>query len=1347
MRFNFIKIRNVFTSLVILLGSYFLYAQGIKFGHYNNNDGLSHNSVRHILQDKNGFLWLGTFSGLNRFDGYEFKSYSTSSNAIQNDDITALELDELNNSLWIGTRNGLSRFNMNTHKFTTFLPDAKNSNSLQDPEIRSIHVDRFNRTWVGTKNKGLFIYEATENEFIKIELPKFEYIKDIFEDTKGNIWIGSYKSAGIAKIELDEKGAIVNIEEFSLKVPAITGSNPYVNFIFEDDKSDIFIGSREGLYKLNQKKNQFENLYIKDVRIREKIGPHFTSIARAPNGKFWLGTFGGIIVADKLEDIAEQNFSWYYSDLSDDNSLVDNLISALYFDNSGILWVGTEDGFDKYDPFENQFKTNKGISKHIKNEIPRIRGFSKTYDDNIIIATRHNGLFILKKEVYYPLFNDKSDIASIFSFDGKVFYCGLWNGDVLEYNYETKRSKVFNIGFKQSPVLAFAKFGENKIIIGSHGEGAVAVDINTFEAFKIPGITNVDKFINKIKVDALGKIWFATQSGVFRYDLFSEQTKFYGTHEEKNIGLLHANVSDMIIDASGKIWAATRNGLNYFDENVDNFVSNDIPHDLQNHWITDVVSDLNGTLWLNMNNNRVARYKPDYQNLKVYHTNSGNRLDVFSPSGFYYANASNIYIGGKTGVISFSPKDLKDNTFSPPPIITNISLQNKEIEVGSLFNGQLPLESDINIQRELVLKNSNKNFALTFSSPSYVNEHFNKYSYILEGFDKSWNTVDVKQRTVQYTNLFFGDYTFKVKAMNSHGVWSDISVYTIKILPPFWLTYRAWLFMLLLFSILFYLVRKQIKIRLKLKQDLFLEKVKRERDEKLNNDKLRFFTNISHELRTPLTLILGPIKQLMEENVETGNQFQKRKLDLIHQNTSRLLNLVNQVLDFRKAKTGEMRLKVSETDIYAHTKSTFDSFDELAMNKKIQYNFISEIDHLKGYIDRDKYDSILYNLLSNAFKFTRKYGNIDLFLSSEKEDEQSFVVLEVSDNGIGIPKEIQEKIFTRFYQGKNSIQNNTGSGIGLSFVKALIQLHKGTITVQSKSEGSSFTLKIPIERKAYSKSEVFEYTQQQITDVSPQVITAKRIIQETHIKERILIIEDNTELRAYLVDYLSDHFKVFEAENGQKALQICAQVKPVICVADVMMPIMDGLQFCEALKKEIAISHIPVILLTALSDSDDKIKGYSCGADGYLVKPFEPSLLLIRIENIIQSRKSLKTKFSEDIESGVSLIAHSPIDEELMVRINLLIEKNIGNANLNSSFLCSKLGMSSSKLYRKIKELTDLAPNEFIRTIRLKKSAQLLLTKKYNVSEVTDYIGFNDPLYFSRCFKKQFGYPPSHLIK
>lgn len=1343
--------RNVFCIFIsIILFAASLTAQDIKFEHYNDDSGLSHNAVRHIVQDKHGFLWLGTFAGLNRFDGYEFKSYlssSTDKTKLHNDDITALELDEDSNSLWIGTRNGLSLFKTDTHTFSTYLPEKDNENSLPEGEIRSVYVDKFNRIWVGTKNSGLYILNSKTDTFKKVEIKNFNYIKAIVEDKNGDIWIGSYESGGVAKLTLGAEGEIIQKNIYNLSIPNSVEKNPYLNFIYEDAKSDIFIGTRVGLYKLNKTTNEFVNLEIEDPEIKDGLGPYFLSVTQAPDGKYWIGTLGGLLVCDQLEDIGKGEFKWHYSVLPDDTSLVDNLVSALFFDDSGVLWIGTEDGLDKYDPFENQFNSNKDISLHINNQVPRIREFSKTFDNKVVVATRHNGLFISNEEDFLPLYNNQKDIASIYSIDGTIFYCGLWNGNLLVYDYKANSAKEISVGFEQSPIFAFEELDENHLLLGSFGEGAVLLNTKSLKKADSTAIILKGYQINEIVKQDDSNIWFATETGVVHFLRDKNTFEYYKSSDTPNVGLLHDNVSDIMFDNEGRLWAATRKGISLFDFETKEFNPLEEPVELRDKWITDMLTYTNGDIWFNMNSNSVARLKSNLKNYNIYDVKSGNRLDVFSSSGFYNYENSNIYLGGKNGIIYFSPYAISENKVAKKPMITEFKIQNEVIHPGTEINGEIPLKKNLNETKSVTLDYKNRNFSLQFSAPSYVNEKLNKFEYMLEGFDENWISTTSNSRTVQYTNLFPGDYTFKIKSSNSDGFWSDVNSYNITVTPPFWLTYQALILFLALFALIIYFIRKEMKNRLRLKQELVTEKVNRERDIKLNNEKLRFFTNISHELRTPLTLILGPAKQLLEESNENSSEYQKSRFNLIHQNASRLLNLVNQVLDFRKAQTGELKLKVSKTDVLLFTTNTFESFKEFAYNKQIELNINSEVETLFGWIDRDKFDKILYNLLSNAIKFTNKYGHVDLFLKL-KENNTEILVIEVSDDGIGIPLKSQEKIFTRFYQATNSKENNTGSGIGLSLVKSLVELHKGTIVVESKPNvGSTFTVEIPISRDSYTKKEVFEFISNTEVEEPETFIPIKRKTTNTEIKDKILVIEDNIELRKYLIDYLSAYYKVYEAENGKEGLQLCRKIKPMLCVADVMMPVMDGLEFCNELKNDEFISHIPVILLTALSENEDKVKGYDVGADSYLVKPFDPSLLKSVIVNTIKTRLELKAKFSDEVESEIGLLTHSPIDKELMEQITTIIEKNIDDVDLTTNYLCQELGMSSSKLYRKIKELTDLAPNEFIRTIRLKKSAQLLKTKKYNVSEVTDLIGFNDPLYFSRCFKKQFGFPPSKLLK
>jgi signal transduction histidine kinase/ligand-binding sensor domain-containing protein/DNA-binding response OmpR family regulator len=1326
-----------------------LLGQNIKFEHYNENNGLSYNSVRHIVQDKNGFLWLGTFFGLNRFDGYQFKPYMSSElgkNRIYNDDITALEYDKRANNLWIGTRKGLTLYRMDTHVFSTFFNEKNNPNSLPEDEIRAVHVDRFKRVWVGTMTKGLSVYFPNEQRFSKINIKGFEYIKEIFQDKKGNIWVGSFGKGSVAKIILGAKGEIIKVTTYTLSIPNSNQKNPYINFIYEDIKSDIFVGTREGFYKLNKFKNVFENLYIKDAVLRNKLGPYFISIAQAPDGKYWLGTLGGLLVCDRLEDIAKGDFQRYFSKLTDENSLVGNIVNSLYFDKSGVLWIGTEDGLDKYDPYGNQFKINKDISFYNENQKPSIRGFAKTYDGRIIVATRYNGLFISGEKAYIPLYNNKNDISSIYSFDGKLFYCGLWNGKILVYNYLSNNSKILDIGVKNSPIMSFLQIDENNLVVGSFGEGAVILDSGSLQIKELKGGLLPDFQISKIKMDRFKNLWFATETGVVKYNLKTKKIKIYLKGENEKKGLPANYVSDILIDTNGTVWVATVKGLGFYDAKNDDFVPVLEPKELRDIWITDLEIDGDGYLWLNINNNSVARYKMNSKKLNIYYVDSGNRLDVFSSKGFFSLNNSTIYLGGKNGIIYFSTDKIKENKIAPPAIITEFKVQNETLFPGLEINGQIPFTKDINKNKTVELNYNNRNFSIQFTSSSYTNQRLNKFEYMLEGFDKNWITTNSDSRTIQYTNLNPNDYVFKIRARNNDGVWSKINSYKINILPPFWTNTKIFLLLIMILFVSSYYIRKEIKSRIKLRQALLLERVKRDSDERLSNEKLKFFTNISHELRTPLTLILGPAKQLIEQG--NGSAYDLSKVNLIYQNASRLLLLVNQILDFRKAQTGKLKLKVSKTEIVSNTQIVFNSFTQLAEEKHINFSFNCENESIEGWVDIDKYHKILYNLLSNALKFTNNYGYVDLYIGTQEEEGGQKLIVEVSDDGIGIPIESQEKIFSRFYQVKGNKKDNTGSGIGLSLVISLVEIHRGKISLKSMpSKGSVFTIELPISKNSFKKSEVFDIEYDKANIEYSDFNKIKKVKQNTDIKQSVLVIEDNAELRFFIVDYLSDFYKVYEAENGDEGLKLCRKIKPVLCVVDAMMPIMNGFQFVEALKSDENISHTAVILLTALSENENKIRGYNLGVDEYMVKPFDPSLLKTRIDNIIKTRLELKQRFSGEVETDVTTLIHSQIDVELISKITDLIEKNISDSEFTSNFLCSELGMSSSKLYRKIKQLTDLSPNEFIRTIRLKKAAQLLKLKNNNVSEIADMVGFNDPLYFSRCFKKQFGYSPSSLIK
>jgi signal transduction histidine kinase/ligand-binding sensor domain-containing protein/DNA-binding response OmpR family regulator len=1327
-----------------------IHGQRLKFEHYVEGDGLSHNAVRHIAQDDKGFIWLGTFSGLNRFDGYSFNRFSSTTgggvNTINNDEITALSIDEFNKKLWIGTRNGLTVLKLDTHQFTTFLPDINNTDSLPDAEVTSVYVDKHNKVWVGTKSKGLYVFYPKDERFVKIDITGFECITAIYEDKRGSIWIGSYGKGAIAKITSDSTGEILGLKTYVLRIPNSNEINPYVNFIYEDFKSDLFVGTRKGgLYKFDMTNNTFKNLYIKDDVIRKNLGPYFFSVAQAPDGKYWLGTLGGLIVCNQIEDIEKGDFQWHFSKITDDASLSDNYISSLYFDKSGVLWIGTEDGLDKYDPFENLFTVRSDISNYIDTHFLKIRGFAKTFDSKIIAATRQNGLFTLGNNQFEPLFKSDYDISSIFSIDGKTFYLGLWNGNLLVYNYEKNEAKIVETGIDNDLILTIAEYSDTEIIIGSNSNGVVVLNKNTFDIVTPPELFIPNNAVSKIVNDGKQNLWIVTKGGISKYKLKSKEVKVYTAALSNHFSLPENNVSDVIIDSNKDVWAATRKGLVKYIVSKDRFELIRELKEVQDIWITSMVIDKDDNLWLNLNSNKIAKYNIKLNKVIIYNINSGsNRSEVDSSKEFYNFDGKGIYLGGKNGIINFSPTQIMENKWSPAPVITRFKIDKSSVLPGQEVKDQIPLQIDLNYNKKVELDYNNRNFSIVFSAPSYSNQKLNKFQYMLEGFDEDWIETNYLDRTIQYVGLEPDDYVFKVKAKNSDGYWSDISSYNISISPTFWLSLPGIVLILIILSILIYFVTKQLKYRLDLKRALLMEKVKRERDEKLNKEKLRFFTNISHELRTPLTLIFAPVKQLLESN--KGNDFDRSRINLIHQNANRLLRLVNQILDFRRTETGELKLKVVKTDVLSNTKDVFYSFEELALSKNINFNLNIESEPIECWIDIDKYSKILYNLLSNAMKFTENYGNVDLFIGVEEGNHQSLII-EVSDDGIGIPIESQDSVFKRFYQANNSKEITTGTGIGLSFVKALVEIHKGEIKLESKPKfGSIFTVKLPISKDCFDKSEIFEFSSNEIFEDHIEEVKFKIARNNTDIKQKILVLDDNLQLRKYLVEFLSNDYIVYDAENGRIGFEVCKKVKPVLCIVDAMMPEMDGFEFIQAIKNDDEISHTAVILLTALAENENRIKGYKVGVDGYLVKPFDPSMLKTRIESIIKIKSDLKQKFLGLAETDVADLAHSQIDVDFISQVNAMIEKNIDNPELNTKYLCDELGMSSSKLYRKIKQLTDLSPNEFIRTLRLKKGAVLLKSKKYNVSEVTFMVGFNDPLYFSRCFKAQFKKSPSTYI-
>nr|WP_319512263.1 hybrid sensor histidine kinase/response regulator transcription factor [uncultured Draconibacterium sp.] len=672
------------------------------------------------------------------------------------------------------------------------------------------------------------------------------------------------------------------------------------------------------------------------------------------------------------------------------------------------------------------------------------------------------------------------------------------------------------------------------------------------------------------------------------------------------------------------------------------------------------------------------------------------------------------------------------------------------------MNNQKILDKGIGFSDVLVLDNQNKDFSLAFTSSSYLNTKANQFRYILHGYDKDWRISN--QRSANYTNLSSGKYTFEVYAANNDGVWSAESAkLQIKIKPKPLLSFGAFFVYTLLLIVLGYFSRRIILARIHLRRELLIEKVKRDKEEKFNKERLRFYTNISHELRTPLTLIMGPTKELISG--DKPNSTNSKLHQLILNNSQRLLSLVNQLLDYRKSLHQGMKLKVTQTNLVEVIESNIAAFAYMADEKHIKVDFKSSEGKLKGWYDLEKLDIILFNILSNAFKYTPEYGFVSLelnILEANKNLQIQHVEIKISNTGKGIPKHLQEKVFERFYQveeNKSETNINTGTGIGLALVKNMVELHHGIINAKSEpGKSTTFSVFLPINKEDYQEEEIFDFSRDADRRtkelIKPVDARNEDSVYEKKDAERkkILIVEDNLELRDYLAGFLSMEYKIYTASDGQEGLERCKEKNPDLVISDVMMDNMDGLQFCKALKSDSEISHIPVILMTALASVENKLEGYKTGADDYITKPFEPELLRIRVKAILENRSKIKADFGQNEKVSSKELTISKIDEQFMNKVIDLINENLDNANFDIDSFSKSLNVSSSQLYRKIKGIAGVSPNEFIRTYRLREAAKMINETTLTMSEIAYKVGFNDSRYFSKCFKKQFGVVPTKYL-
>ncbi|WP_297089341.1 two-component regulator propeller domain-containing protein [uncultured Draconibacterium sp.] len=1335
-------------------------AQNHSFNKIPTKEGDANLSVRRVLQDNQGYLWIATFSGLYKYSGDDYVYQHQFRNSKQiNSDVTAL-IEDNSDNIWIGTNDGLSKYNPETEELITYRPEERGGNSIGSNKIRSLAIDDNNHIWIGTYDKGLFLYNQQKDNFTKIDFKKYtntfpNSIRAIFPD-KDKIWFGTLHNGLYCFTYQNEE--VQSLKNFRVENESQFLSHNHVYEIFKDNDGTMAIGTRGGLNVFNTKLNKFEDI-SSEIFPPGSMTNYFRSVCRDRNGKLWIGTWGGLILCDSFSDIENGKYQLITYNRNISNSISNSQIMDIFQDKSGIIWVTTENGLNRYDPYFNQFKPLHGPA------INELREQSATdfypWKNGMLILSLFDGLIEKQEEQLLPFLekdtyktNNEKFYSLLVDSENNI-WVGSYNGFLVKIDGKTKAISTFKHSSNNIPIYSINELQKNTLAIGTFGEGLKYFDIKTGKFREEKGLSSGIQ-INAIHCDSKNRMWVATETGIFKKDKNSNSFHYYLPDNPDSI--LNPNIFIAIAESeSNEIFIGGRNGLYIYNENTKSFSTKTF--DKQNQlWVTNLQFDSEQNLWLNLNFNKIAKWDRGTNLLIPFNVNNGIRSSSYNRRGFFIDKNDRILISGFDQIFEFDATKPVINNYSPTPVFTNLLINNIDIHTDTRLNDQQIIKRNIAFEEKIELNSRNKDFSVSFTSSSYLNMRENKYRYMLHGYDKEWHIG--KERTARYTNLRPGRYTFEVYSANNDGVWcTKPARLQMRIKPAPLLSFYAFTLYIIAFIIILYFSRRIILARMKLKKELLVEKVKRDKEEKFHQERLRFYTNISHELRTPLSLILGPTKQLISSDKPIPPS--SRLLQLVMNNSQRMLSLVNQLLDFRKSLHQGMKLKVTRTNLVEIIESNIEAFAYMAEEKHIHVEFKSSERKLNGWFDLEKLDIILFNILSNAFKYTPDYGLVNLelnMLEANKNMQTQHVELKISNTGKGIPQKLQEKVFERYFQVSDAVKSSnintgTGTGIGLALVKNVVELHHGKIALESiPGESTTFTIILPVNKNDYSEEEIFDFSRDADRRTKELIKTIDARKEETFYnkkdaeKKKLLIVEDNQELRDYLAGFLSQEYKVYAATNGEEGLERCKEKNPDMVVSDIMMENMDGLQFCKTLKSTPEISHIPVILMTALASVENKLEGYKTGADDYITKPFDPELLRIRIEKILENLTNLKKKFGKDFNLSSKELTVSKIDEEFLNKVIALIEENIDNSSFDIDSFCKNLGISSSQLYRKIKSITGVSPNEFIRTFRLRKAAELILESKLSISEIAYKVGFNDALYFSKCFKKQFGTSPSKYI-
>ncbi len=1292
------------------------------------SNGLPSNTVRHIAQDRYGFIWFGTDYGLCCYDGVSIKRLlMPTPDASQY--VTALL--PFGDELFVGTNSGVWVYGFQTGRFKQLTAKAQDDSSVlrmitslavskdatiyigtdgngvfsYDPAARrlihckakatnvmKVYVDNDNQIWALTRTSGiaespLLWLDHSRNSFEPIQIENLSDINifsiSMLQTKDGTYWLGTWND-GLLRLQCPKNRNLSINTPISFTLATDLPDAIHIHALHELSPDCILIGSDNGLFSYNPATGILSpfpatsNLLLPNI-----ASPHFIyDIMTDSEGGLWTTSFyDGVHYFSEIPN----RFSSYAKHQSD-NSLTGNVINHFCEDARGQVWIASDDGgLNLFLPSTHQFAdfANRQLLGSLNVHALSIDG------DNLWIGTYSNGLYLMETQT--GILHHRTDVG----------------GESSAYSILLDSHGNHWIG-TMNDVFLLNDFGSTPLI---HKQlGALVIDIDE---------------------DAQGDVWFCTHGqGVWRYTPGCKRwLQYFPGRKDKADKFTGTEINCINIDGGNRIYVAAGNRIYLYDTSSDSFVEQELEDNLSD--ISAVIED-QGRLWLTTSTELIS-YRQG-ESLIRYGEGDGVLCGQFMPNAVMRAADGQLFFGSTHGFAYFYPHSIHPNKHAFPVYITKVEIFDRDIE-DIQDNGSITMP----FLKEVRLSHDDNMLTIHFAGLSYVSPSMNRYAYMLEDFDKKWNYTTGEGKAV-YTNLSPGTYTFRVKAANNDGVWSDQEAeLLITITPPFWWNPFAWLFYLLVIVAGGFLYLRRWKRQQEERHRLEMNELDAKRQSEVRDVQLRFYTTIAHEIRTPVSLITAPMEALFEKL--NGNPIApiseyRDMLQVVYRNANRLLELVNQLLDFNKVQQGQY-VHFDLCNIHKLIRGVTDRFVPTLQQQNIAFVLNLPDEQLSAIVDYEAITKVVSNLMTNARKYTR--SQISLTVSS---DAEQFSII-VEDDGMGIHQSDMKRIFTPFFQARN---NKPGTGIGLSIVKNIVDAHHGEINVESEEgKGSKFVITLPLRQNDVTIGDTETRLEDNHEKAQSEESAEGEVAWNTPDDGTpiLLIVEDDYDMLHFLTDNFRSSYTVITAENGKKGLEQVRRNNVTIIISDWMMPDMDGREFCQRIRSDAMTSHIPFVMLTARTDADSKAEGMECGADMYIEKPFSIKYLNACIKNILGMRRLLFEKFSASVETKISDIAPTPVDNTFLQRINEIIEENVSNPDFSMNTLAREMGISRSSLFSKIKGITNATPNEMLMVVRLRKAAVLLIDGRYRVNEVCYMVGFNNPSYFTKCFQKQFGVKPS----